>query len=236
VKKIFVVSVACLTVLACAALSVMASGKSNINYEFSADGRTVRAINPPAATIAGPQADAKLITISSNFSTYPLATYFSIWGNTIAQGGQNFPFQTWVAVAFTPTANATATKLEVSAGRQGGGGAGFEVGLYSDAGGIPGTVLKSVHVSKLPVYGECCDVATANLGHGVALTAGTQYWVAVTTTANDPNIYAWAFNSTNMSAQLSASWCQGASTYCGSNSGVWVPYNYVQLGYAVLEH
>lgn len=232
-KKIIGLSLACMTLFTCATLTVLASGKNKINYEFSADGRFVRATNPPAAVIPGPEPDVKTKKLFTNFSHYKLATYFSIWGNTIAQGPPNFPFQTWVAEAFTPTTNATVTKIETSAGRQGGGGDGFEIGLYSDAGGVPGAVLQSVHVANLPVYGQCCDVSTANLSPGVPVTAGTQYWVAVTTTSQDPDIYAWAFNSTNMSAQPAASWCQGSSTYCGSNSGKWVPYSYVQLGFAV---
>jgi hypothetical protein len=107
------------------------------------------------------------------------------------------------------------------------------VSLYNDAGGIPGTAIKSVHVTTLPTYGQCCHVATANITGGVPVTAGTQYWVVVSTTAQDTDIYAWAFNSTDMTARLGASWCLGSSTYCGSNSGVWVPISYVQLGFAV---
>ena len=232
-KRIAALSVLSLALLAIATLTLTASPK--ISYEFSADGRFVSATNAPVATIPGPLPDAQLKTIASNFSTYPLATYFSIWGNTIAQGGANFPFQAWVADAFTPTADATVTKIEVSAGRQGGGFAGFEIGLYSDAGGIPGTVLKSVHIpgSKLSIYGQCCAVTTANLGAGVKVKAGTQYWVAVTTTPSDTDIYAWAFNSTNMSGQLEAGWCSGSQQYCGSNNNMWVPISYVQHGFAV---
>jgi hypothetical protein len=187
-------------------------------------------ITPPA------KEDAGLNIIAGNFSRYPDATYFSIWGNTIAQGGSNFPFQTWVAVAFTPTANATITRLEVSAGRQGGGTAGYELGLYSDDNGLPGALIKGGHVSNIPPYGECCQFASLNDPAGVPVTAGTQYWVAVTTTPEDTDIYAWAYNSTNMTPQLAASWCEGSSTYCGANSGKWVSLQYVQFGFQVLGH
>jgi hypothetical protein len=233
VKKVIVVSLACLTLFTCATLSVLASGKNKINYEFSPDGRFVRATNPPSGIIPAAEPDAKTKKIFSNFSHYKVATYFSIWGNTIAQGGADFPFQTWVAEAFTPTADATVTKIETSAGRQSSGTDGFEISLYSDAAGIPGTVLQTVHVSTLPTYGQCCEVSTATFATGVPVTAGTQYWVVVSTTSQDTDIYAWAFNSSNMDNQLAASWCKGSSTYCGSNSGVWTPYSYVQLGFAV---
>lgn len=225
-------SLVCLGLVVLATQLTFAADKSKIQYEFSPDGKTVRVINPPAP-VAGPQNSPTVTTIASNFSRYPLATYFSIWGNTVAQGGSNFPFQTWVGVAFTPTVNATVRRIQVSAGRQSSGTNGFEVNLYSDASGVPGTVLGTVHVSNLPTYGQCCQVATANFTTGIPVTAGTQYWVVVSTTAQDTDIYAWPFNSTDMSNHPAASWCLGSSTYCGSNSGVWVPYSYVQLGFAV---
>ena len=219
--------------LVCLLVSNVFAASHDYGLVLSADGKHVT-VTKPSTHITPRSSDAGLKTISSNLSTYPNATYFSIWGNTVAQGGANFPFQTWVAVAFTPTADATVTKLEVSAGRQGGGTTGFELGLYNDAGGVPGTVIKSSHVSRLPNYGECCQLAVANAPSGIPVKAGTQYWVVVSTTAADTDIYAWAFNSTDMRAQTAASWCSGPSTYCGSSSGMWVPYSYVQLGYAVM--
>jgi len=227
-------SVSCLVLFMFASLILMASGKNE--FIFSEDGRFVRATKAPSHMTPPPQEDPTLKVIAGNFSTYPKATYFSIWGNTIAQGGSNFPFQAWEAIAFTPTANATVTRIETSAGRQSSGTAGYEMGLYSDAGGVPGKPIKSFHISKLPVYGQCCTVAIANDKAGIPVTAGTQYWVVVSTTAKDTDIYAWAFNSTDMTAQLSAFWCKGSTTYCGNNSGKWVAYNYVQLGFNVLGH
>ena len=231
-KKRTIVSVSCLVLFASLAFAASVQNQ----FVFSPDGKFVRATHVPSHITPTPKEDAGLNIIAGNFSRYPKATYFSIWGNTVAQGGSNFPFQTWVAVAFTPTANATITKLEVSAGRQGGGTAGFELSLYNDAGGIPGTPIKTAHISTLPNYGECCDVAVANDPAGIPVTAGAQYWVVVSTTAEDTDIYAWAYNSTDMTAQAAASWCQGSSTYCGNNSGKWVPFEYVQLGFQVLGH
>jgi hypothetical protein len=231
-KKSITLSLSCFVLFA--SLNLAAADKNQ--FVFSPDGKYVRATQAPSHITPAPKEDAGLKIIAGNFSRYPDATYFSIWGNTVAQGGSNFPFQTWVAVAFTPAANATVTKLEVSAGRQGGGTAGFELGLYSDNNGVPGTLIKGVHVSNLPSYGECCAVAEANDPAGIPVTAGTQYWVVVSTTAEDTDIYAWAYNSTNMTAQLAASWCEGSSTYCGQDSGKWVPFQYVQLGFQVLGH
>jgi hypothetical protein len=232
VKKRIMLSVSCLALFLLASLALMASGRNE--FVFSQDGRFVRATQAPSHITPAPQEDAKLKVIAGNFSTYPNATYFSIWGETVDQGVNGYPFQTWAAVAFTPTVNATVTKIETSAGRQGGGTAGFELGLWSDANGVPGKPIKSFHVSKLPSYGQCCAVSTANDKAGIPVTAGTQYWVVVSTTSKDIDIYAWAFNSTDMRSHLSAYWCKGSPTYCGTNSGKWVPEQYVQYGFNVL--
>ena len=216
-----------------ASLTLKASG--NHNYDFTSDGKLVRVVNPSAATTPAPGVDSKFTLVAGNLSTYPLATFFSIFGNTIAQGGANFPFQTWVANPFTPTANANLVAIQVAVGRLGSGTSGFEVGLYNDASGVPGTLIKSVHIpgSKVPAYGQCCALDTASFS-GVSVTAGTTYWVAVTTTASDVDIFGWNFNTTDMSALPSASWCSGSATYCGTNSGIWVPYSYTHLGFRVV--
>lgn len=230
-KKILMLSVTCLLLLTQLALAAPADKQA----VFTTDLKHVMAAEVPPPMRPSPD-DAGLAVIAGNFSRYPLATYFSVFGNTIAQGPPNFPFQVWEAMPFTPTANATITKIEVSAGRQGSGNSGFELDLYADNNGVPGNQIASAHVSNLPIYGQCCAVASVSDPAGLAVTAGTQYWVAVTTNANDPDIYAWAFNSTNMTATLAAEWCEGSSTYCGNNSGKWIPYQYVQLGFEVLGH
>ena len=221
----------CSVLIASASLFLLASGKST--FVFSPDGRFVGATETSSRTLVAPEGSSGLKTIAGNLSSYKDAKYFSVFGNTIAQGGSNYPFQEWLAEAFTPTADASVTKVEVSVGRLS-GTTGVEVALYSDAGGIPGTLIKSFHVSSLPTYGQCCALASATDKTGIPVRGGTQYWLVVSTTAKDTDLYAWAFNSTNMTPQLNAYWCEGSSTYCGTNSGKWVANSYVQWGYAVL--
>lgn len=230
-KKTVMLSAICLALFAQLALAAPAD-KQGV---FTTDLKHVMASKVPPPMPANPE-DAGLTIIAGNFSRYPLATYFSVFGNTIAQGGSNFPFQVWEGMPFTPKVNATVTKIEVSAGRQGGGTAGFELGIYADANGVPGNLIQGTHISNLPIYGECCAVAEASDPAGIPVTAGTQYWVVVSTTAEDTDIYAWAFNSSNMTATLAAEWCQGSATYCGSYAGKWRPYEYVELGFQVLGH
>ena len=231
-KKIIVGSVSCLILLTLASLALMASGKSE--FMFSQDLRSVSATKVPAFIVPAPQDDANLKTIAGNFSKYPNATYFSIWGETVDQGVNGYPFQTWAGVAFTPTADATVTRIETSAGRQSSGTAGFELGLWSDVKGVPGKPIKSFHVSKLPTYGQCCSVSVVNDKAGIPVKGGTQYWVVVSTTPKDVDIYAWAYNSSDMRAKSVAYWCKGSSTYCGQNSGKWILNQYVQYGFRVL--
>jgi hypothetical protein len=231
VKKSIALSVSCLLFMI-ASMAVMSFGQDD--FIFSQNGREVRATKAPSHITRAAKEDPSLKVIAGNFSKYRNATYFSIWGETIDQGVNGYPFQTWAAVAFTPKANATVTRIETSAGRQGGGTAGYELGLWSDAKGVPGKPIKSFHIAKLPAYGQCCTVAIANDKAGIPVTAGTQYWVVVSTTAKDIDIYAWAFNSTDMRAHPVAYWCKGSTTYCGQNSGKWLPEQYVQYGFQVL--
>ncbi len=229
-KKVF--SVSCLAGFMFAGMVLTASAQNQPG--FSQDGMFVSATNPPAYITPAPPEDPSLKVIAGNFSTYPKALYFSIWGETVDQGVNGYPFQTWAAVAFTPTADATVTKIETSAGRQGSGTAGFEIGLWDDVGGVPGKAIRSTHVSKLPAYGQCCAISAVNYKTGIRVKAGTQYWVVVSTTADDTDIYAWAFNSTDMSAHPTAYWCNNNPTDCGSDEGKWTLSQYVQYGFNVL--
>src|SRR4029077_12266478 len=125
VSKPFTRVLICLAVLALIGVSALAVG-SKSQFLTTNDGRMAIATHPPQHITPSNQDDAKLTKIGGNLSTYPFATYFCCYGNTIAEGGSSFPFQTWVAVAFTPTADATVTKVEASVGTFG-GASGFEL-------------------------------------------------------------------------------------------------------------
>ncbi|MFY9675048.1 MAG: choice-of-anchor R domain-containing protein [Terriglobales bacterium] len=229
-KKTIAISVSCLALILLATITLVASGRNK--FAFSPDLRTVRANDLPSHITPAPAIDEGLTVIAGNFSSYPQATYFSIFGNTIDQGVNGYPFLIWQGEAFIPTADATVKQIQVGVGDLDSGYGSIEVSLYDDANGVPGTALKSVSVKNVQPYGECCGPTTAKLGAGVPVTAGTQYWVVVSTTARDTDIYGWNFNTTNMTAQLSAAYCV-STTYC-SDSGVWVPYQYTQNAFQVL--
>jgi hypothetical protein len=83
----------------------------------------------------------------------------------------------WIGMPFTPKQGSHATQLQVAVGIFAGTNA-FELALYNDVSGLPGTPLKTVEIHNAPTFGSCCTLVIASLGTpGVALTAGTQYWV-----------------------------------------------------------
>lgn len=55
------------------------------------------------------------------------------------------------------------------------------VELFSDASGLPGTVIRTFNLSNLPSYGATTIQASQTISGigGILLTGGTQYWLAV---------------------------------------------------------
>jgi hypothetical protein len=137
---------------------------------------------------------AKLPAIFSNFATlYPKGVYNASNGAVVA-GPNNFQGQSWLAAAFTPATTATVQEIDVAAGFINGAKNVVQIGLYSDASGIPGTKLWSGN-AVLPTFGLCCAIIVKHDKGAVTVTAGTQYWVALTTLSSDPNFYgAWNLN------------------------------------------
>jgi hypothetical protein len=227
-----VIGIAVLGLIGIAALA--ASPKSTV---FTTnDGRLAIATQPPKSVTPNFR-DPSLKTIAGNLSTYPYGTYFCCYGETVAEGGANFPFKYNVAVAFTPTADATVTRIEASVGAFPGVTSGFELSIRDDNSGVPGSVIKSYHIKTPPTYGDCCVVDAGNDSAGIPVKAGTQYWIAATTTTKDTEFLGgWAFNSTDMRETYTQAYqCTGSSTYCGSNSGKWVAVsNSLLEGFAVL--
>jgi hypothetical protein len=221
IRKPVVVTVMGITVLALVGVAALAVGPKS-GYVFSDDGRTLTATKRPHFVTPAFR-DPSLKTIAGNLSDYPFATFFCCLGDTVAQGGSSFPFQTWTAVPFTPTADATVTRIEAAMGIYYGTKGAFEFSIREDDAGVPGKVMKSFHVTAPIVFGTCCVLDTFNDKAGIPVTAGKQYWLAATTTSKDTNfIGAWAQTSTDMRSYPIASWCKSSGTQCGSNNGKWV--------------
>jgi hypothetical protein len=141
----------------------------------------------------------KLPIIYSNIATkYPKSPYYPYDGYTVAGPNTIVGFSE-VAVAFTPASDATVSEIDAAVGNIQGTN-GVVMSIYSDASGAPGSSLGDFSASDLPVFGSCCEFATAKGKNGVALTAGTQYWLVFATSKKQTD--AWDAVSMQTTDQL----------------------------------
>lgn len=121
----------------------------------------------------------------------------------------------FIAVPFTPAANAHVTKIKVAVGYLGSGTNQFRLTLNSDDGtGLPGPVLATKNPMNAPTFGQCCAVVTVQFpAPGLALLAGTQYWVVAATKADSDFFGAWAFADARQVARDTAD--SGWQTFSG---------------------
>ena len=129
-----------------------------------------------------PQAvPAGLQKISSNLgpNQYELYTDNYTWyveGPLGVDGGQQF-----TSVPFTPTSNAQVSEVRAAVQYITGDRL-FDLSIYADSGGSPGTLLAGpVTVTHFPDFLTCCTLASANFDPPLAVTGGTQYWVVAST-------------------------------------------------------
>jgi hypothetical protein len=105
---------------------------------------------------------------------------FEILGPLSSAGGSQF-----ISLPFTPTANAHVYQVRaaiqyLSAGTPNE----VNISLYGDNAGVPGTLLAGpVTVENLSSSG-CCQLAIATFRSGLAVVAGTQYWIVADTPAS----------------------------------------------------
>lgn len=145
----------------------------------------------PGIRVPGPE------PIFSNIGTaYPKGLYFCCYGGTIG-GPASQVGQVWQAEAFTPSGNFKVTNIDAAVGFVSGTN-GVTIGLYADAGGIPGKKLFAKNVTGLGAFGGCCGLATIKSKNGIAITSGTQYWVVISTDKNTSTTWdAWNMNTTD---------------------------------------
>jgi hypothetical protein len=221
----------CLVALTLVGVAALALGSSHNGIVTTSDGKYVIATKGPSTfTLAEGDSDAALTTIAGNLSKYPFGVYFCCYGNTIAGPNAGFGHTYWAAMGFTPTANATVTKLKASVGFVVGVNQ-VVLGLYSDSNGVPGSPLlnKRTKLNSLGNFGSCCLLGVVNDAAGIPVTAGTPYWVVVSTDAKSATTFAaWAFNSTDMR--------QTVNRVAGYVDGTWNSGTGLQAGFAVLGH
>ncbi|HTZ96082.1 MAG TPA: choice-of-anchor R domain-containing protein [Terriglobales bacterium] len=177
----------------------MAANKNEI--ALSKDGRQTTVAK--AASPFVPQSlepPSNVVMIYDNASHYPLGVYWCCNGWTISGSGSQLGFQAADALPFTPSVNATVTRIGVAVSYISGDNE-VTVSLNADNSGLPGASLASFTISNLPSLGMCCAVELQIIS-GISVTAGTQYWIVVQpTTPASTTWAAWNDNDTNQTTQ-----------------------------------
>ena len=190
----------------------------------------------PGAYTPPPQRPAGLVTIFSNLATkYPKSLYFCCYSYSV-EGPNSGGHELWDAEAFTPASDQTVTRIEIAI-TLGAGTNEAVVAIYNDNSGVPGTALKTWHVTNLSGYNTCCDLAVLKDNAGIPLTAGHQYWVVLKTdsTNKDSGIQWHANTSDQIDSMPFAQYCSndaGGPT-CSTTNDAWQPDGSVIPGLAL---
>lgn len=191
----------CLLALAVSCIPALAQRNHPLSFHVSPGANSVVTPyheNLPAATAV----------IFTNFGT-GTTVYYPLNGWVVAGPNETtFTGAQWVGIPFTAKANSHATTLQAALGYLGGTNA-AQLELYADDGssgtagvpGNPGTRLATANVRNLQPFGTCCTVtATGKIGGttGIALTAGTIYWMVMDTSATSDFAGAVAFSNDSL--------------------------------------
>jgi hypothetical protein len=134
--------------------------------------------NVPAA----PRSPA-LHAIYENFANlYPQGEYNASTGAALS-GPNTLHGQIWLAASFIAAKSVTLKEIDVAAEFINGAKNLVSVGLYADAAGVPGTAIWSTNTA-LPTFPSCCTMVALTDKAGAPLTAGTRYWIGITTLSN----------------------------------------------------
>jgi hypothetical protein len=175
-KKTFTALAAALTLCL---IGQPATAAGSTQATLSADGR-MTLIAPGSVASLGHTyvVPDGLKTIYSTFSDDESNLYNCCNGWTVSAVGSIVGAKQAIAMPFTPETNVKVKQIVLGIGWVTGANK-VTVSLASDAGGVPGATLKKAGASDLPTFGTCCDT-TAVAVKGIALSAGTTYWVIAT--------------------------------------------------------
>jgi hypothetical protein len=170
VGKTFTRIVCCLFVLALACGTIVAQSPAPAIAHTTPS----KVVTPTRAV------PAALKVIFSNLGPTSTNNYNDTTGYYILGPNNSVGFgEQWVAVPFIPKANSHVSALQVAVGWIS-GTKDVVVGLYSDNAGTVGTLLASASATHIPAFGSCCGLTGVQFT-STAVTAGTQYWIGVTT-------------------------------------------------------
>jgi len=184
----------CVAVLIVVGATALALGSKNGFVTINGGKMTVAMMGPSKFFTPMERDEPGLKTIYSNLGTGS-TVYNCCSGWTISAVGSVIGQQNWIGEAFTPTKDATVTRLKVGVGYVTGSN-GVVIGLWSDKNNVPGKILKSWGKFNLPTFGTCCTVKVENAAAGIPVKAGVQYWVVVKTGPKSSDTWD-AFNLSN---------------------------------------
>jgi hypothetical protein len=157
VLGLFVVTLACCTLLAQSGPAIAHTSRSGIVVPTQQDPVT-------------------LVTLYTNLGPTATDNYNDTTGYYVAGPTQTTTSEQWIALPFTAKKASHARQLQVAVGLISATTNQFIVGLYSDNAGVVGTLLAQATAHNAPAFGTCCTLVSVNIA-STALTANTQYWV-----------------------------------------------------------
>lgn len=133
---------------------------------------------------------AGLKKIYSNLGKSKTDRFLDTNGWTIAGPNAGIGVVQYIGLPFTPKSNSHVSQVQVAVEWVTGDNQ-VNLSLYTDAGGVPGTLIAGpVTVTNLGVFGTCCQLAVANFP-STAANAGTQYWVVADEPSTGPGSNTW---------------------------------------------
>jgi hypothetical protein len=183
-KRIIIRTLLCLSILAIATVTLLAAGSGD-GVVISFGGKPSWAMATTPSTVFQPldPNPEKLFTIFSNLGT-GRKVYTDNVGLDVA-GPDSGVTEEWIAMPFTPTANAEVTRISVAVQHISGSPNSFVLSLNQDSGGLPGKVIHRWLVKDLPRFGTCCKLDIVRIAGGLKVKKGTQYWVAAETNSSE---------------------------------------------------
>ena len=168
----------------------------------------------PASKAVTPaqEAPAGLVKIFGNLG--PKTSAF-ISGGWFVSGPNYSSGKHFVAMPFTAKANSTVTQVQVAVQYNASGANQVNMSVYTDNGGIPGTVIGGpTTITNLSNCCVCCTLTIGNFSPGVHVVANAKYWlVADTPSSGTGSDFLGVWN-----------WVPPSTTKVGTNHTGWVSF------------
>lgn len=196
-------------------LCLMALSNAMLFAQAQHNARTSSTTEKSAIHVPSQDEPETLAKIFSNLGKSKTDLYLDTVGWTVnGPNAMGFTSYQWFGLPFTPKSNSHVSQVQAAVEWVAGDNQ-VNLSLYTDAGGIPGTLIAGpVTVSNLGTFGTCCKLAVANFSP-TAVTAGTKYWIVAdtpTSGAGSNSWDAWAFIPTLY-----------PQSFFNNNNGKWLP-------------